>query len=185
MTGKGPQSSNVNVMNLLQNSQYSQNIFFFRKSIRPSFAGACLQKNTKLYHNLPGETENQTNLHLEHHDYRIYYVNIDLRRQYGISVAKSSETSLAARSKEKRLYSQATRLLILKGTCFVYILTKNQENNPLLKRMILVKKSSGRLNLIADIDFSLLQVWLGHAKTTHLEPQSFYHTYHCYEDMSC
>ena len=44
--------------------------------------------------------------------------------------------------------------------------------------MILVKKSSGHLNLIADIDFSLLQVWLGHAKTTHVEPQSFYHTYH-------
>ena len=50
---------------------------------------------------------------MEHHDYRIYYVNIDLHRQYGISVAKSGETSLRARSKEKRLYSQATRLLIL------------------------------------------------------------------------
>ena len=45
--------------------------------------------------------------------------------------------------------------------------------------MILVKKSSGRLNLIADIDFSFLQVWLGRAKTTHVEPQSFDHTYHC------
>ena len=109
MTDKGLQSSNVNVMNLLQNSQ---NIFFFRKSIRLSFAGACLQKNTKLYHNVLGETKNQTNLHLEHHDYRIYNVNIDLRRQYGTSVAKSGETSLAVRSKEK-LYSQATRLLIL------------------------------------------------------------------------
>ena len=72
-----------------------------------------MQKNTKLYHNLPGETKTQTNLHLEHHDYQIYYVNIDLRRQYGISVAKSGETSLGARSKEKRLYSRATRLLIL------------------------------------------------------------------------
>ena len=49
----------------------------------------------------------------------------------------------------------------------------------MLKKMILVKKSSGHLNLIADVDFSLLKVWLSHAKTTHVEPQSFYHTYHC------
>ena len=97
MTDKGPQSSNVNVMNLLQNSQYSQNIEAGREY------WTCV-------HTLPGETKNQTNLHLEPHDYWIYYVNIDLRRQYGISVAKSGETSLAARSKEKRLYSQATRL---------------------------------------------------------------------------
>ena len=33
MTEKRPQRSNVNVMNLLQNSQYSYNIFFFKKSI--------------------------------------------------------------------------------------------------------------------------------------------------------
>ena len=32
---------------------------------------------------------NQTNLLLEPHDYRIYYVNIDLHHQYGISVAES------------------------------------------------------------------------------------------------
>ena len=43
-----------------------------------SFAGARSQKITKLYHNQPGETKNQTNLHfLEPHDYRIDYVNID------------------------------------------------------------------------------------------------------------
>ena len=94
MTDKGLQSSNVNVMNLLQNSQ---NIFFFRKSIRPSFAGACLQKNTKLYHNVLGETKNQTNLHLEHHDYRIYYVNIDLGHQYRIPVAEAQTFPLAKR----------------------------------------------------------------------------------------
>ena len=40
--------------------------------------------NTTLYQNRPGEK-----LHLEPHDYRIYYVNIDLRHQYGISVAES------------------------------------------------------------------------------------------------
>ena len=41
---------NVNMMNLLQNSQYSLN----KKHL--SFAGARSQKITKLYHNRPGET---------------------------------------------------------------------------------------------------------------------------------
>ena len=34
---------------------------------------------------------------MEPHDYRIYYVNIDLRHQYGISVAES-QTFLRAKS---------------------------------------------------------------------------------------
>ena len=42
-----------------------------------------------LHKNRLGETYNWKKLHLEAHDYRIYYVNIDLRRQYGISVAES------------------------------------------------------------------------------------------------
>ena len=48
---------------------------------------------------------------MELHDYRIYYVNIDLCHQYGISVADvpPGETFLAARRYEKRLYSQAKR----------------------------------------------------------------------------
>ena len=42
------------------------------------------------------------------HDYRIYYVNIDLRHQYGISVAESqmfllTKRPTAAMSKEKHL----------------------------------------------------------------------------------
>ena len=45
---------------------------------------------------------------LEPHDYRIYYVHIDLRHQYGISVAESQTFLLAKRpsaamSEEKRL----------------------------------------------------------------------------------
>ena len=45
---------------------------------------------------------------MEPHDYRIYYVNIDLRHQYGISVAESQTFLLikrpsAAMSEEKRL----------------------------------------------------------------------------------
>ena len=36
----------------------------------------------------PVDTENWTNLYLEPHDYQIYYVNIDLRHQYRISVTE-------------------------------------------------------------------------------------------------
>ena len=44
--------------------------------------------NTTLYQNLPEDTQNWTKLYLEPHDYRIFYVNIDLRHQYGISAAE-------------------------------------------------------------------------------------------------
>ena len=44
--------------------------------------------DTTLYQNRPEDTKNWTNLYLEPHDYQIYYVNIDLRHQYGISVAE-------------------------------------------------------------------------------------------------
>ena len=64
--------------------------------------------NTTLYQNRPEDTKNWTNLYLETHDYRIYYVNNDLRHQYGISVAESQTFLLAKRpsaamSEEKRL----------------------------------------------------------------------------------
>ena len=70
-----------------------------------------------LYQNWPGKTKNWTNLHLDPHDYRIYYVNIDLRHQYGISadwdaVVPPRETSPAGRSEKKELFSQATVWLI-------------------------------------------------------------------------
>ena len=41
-------------------------------------------------------------MHLEPHDYRIYYVNIDLRHQYGISVAESQTFLLAKRPQRRR-----------------------------------------------------------------------------------
>ena len=44
--------------------------------------------NTTLYQNLPEDTQNWTKLYLEPHDYRIFYVNIDLRHQYGMSAAE-------------------------------------------------------------------------------------------------
>ena len=47
-------------------------------------------RTQNLNHNQPEETKNWTNLHiLEPHDFRIY-VNIDLRRQYGIEEARMS-----------------------------------------------------------------------------------------------
>ena len=51
--------------------------------------------NTTLHQNRPEDTQNWTNLYLEPHDYRIYYVNIDLRHQYGISVTESQTFLLA------------------------------------------------------------------------------------------
>ena len=68
--------------------------------------------NTTLHQNRPEDKQNWTNLYLEPYDYWIHYVNIDLRHQYGISVfwvaeVPSRETSLAAKSEEKRMFSQA------------------------------------------------------------------------------
>ena len=44
------------------------------------------------------ETLNQTNVHSEPHDYRIYYVNTDLRHEHQISVAESQTFLIARRS---------------------------------------------------------------------------------------
>ena len=41
-------------------------------------------------------------MYLELHDYRIYYVNIGLRHQYGISVAESQTFLLAKRPQRRR-----------------------------------------------------------------------------------
>ena len=57
--------------------------------------------NTTLYQNQPKDTQNWTNLYLEPHDYRIYYVNIDLRHQYRISVTES-ETFLHAKRPQRQ-----------------------------------------------------------------------------------
>ena len=90
-----------NGMNLLKNSQDSWNIFFFRRNFE-----VRSQKNTKLYHNRPGEKQN---FQLELHDHQICYVSIDLPHQYRISVTEA-QTSLGARSEETRLYSLANNL---------------------------------------------------------------------------
>ena len=58
--------------------------------------------NTTLYQNLPEDTQNWTNLYLEPHDYWIYYVNIDLRHQYGIFAAESQTFLHAKRPQWRR-----------------------------------------------------------------------------------
>ena len=58
--------------------------------------------NTTLHQNRPEDTQNWTNLYLEPHDYRIYYVNIDLRHQYEISVAESQTFLLGKRPLRRR-----------------------------------------------------------------------------------
>ena len=58
-----------------------------------SFAGARWQMNTTLYQNRPEDTYNWTNLYLETHDYRNYFVKIDLRHQYGISAVSRRRSS--------------------------------------------------------------------------------------------
>ena len=49
---------------------------------------------------------------MESHEHRIYYVNIDLHHQYGITARAADvprrETSPAAKSEEKRMFSQAS-----------------------------------------------------------------------------
>ena len=76
-------------------------LYSYRKKYL-SFAGARSQMNTTLYQNRPGETENWTNLHLETHTYRVYYVNVDVRHQYGIYVAESQTFLLAKRLQRRR-----------------------------------------------------------------------------------
>ena len=49
-----------------------------------------------------GGRRRHENLYLEPHDYQIYYVNIDLRHQYGISAAESQTFLRAKRPKRRR-----------------------------------------------------------------------------------
>ena len=88
----------------LKNSQDLWNILFFRRNIE-----ARSQKNTKLYHNRPGEKTNRRNFQLGLHDDQICYVSINLCHQYRVSVAEA-QTSLGARSEERLLYSLANNL---------------------------------------------------------------------------
>ena len=57
--------------------------------------------NTILYQNRPEDTLNWTKIYLEPHDHRIYYVNIDLRHQYGIA-APELQTFLRAKRPQLR-----------------------------------------------------------------------------------
>ena len=80
------------VLPMQKSEVWPQQIFveysFSRRSIWV-FARARGQMNKTLYQNRPEYTQNWENLYLEPHDCRIYYVNINLRHQYGISAAES------------------------------------------------------------------------------------------------
>ena len=70
--------------------------------------------NTTLYQKPPEDSQNWTNLYLEPHDYRIYYVIINLPHQYGIS-APESQTFLRAKGPQR---GKNLNLRILSGTLF-------------------------------------------------------------------
>ena len=89
-TDKKAQRSRVNVMNLLQKSQYSWNIFFFRASV------------------INRRTQNFTLIDQEKHKIEQIYLwspmptglimsKIDLRHQYGISASKAQTSILVKR----------------------------------------------------------------------------------------
>ena len=103
--------SNVNMMNLLQNSQqYSWNIFFSQKHL--SFAGVCCRRKQNCTIIIQ-EKHNRTNLHVQHHD---YLIKIMLTLIYVISMEfpslrhrpLSCEMPLVARTDERQPYLQPT-----------------------------------------------------------------------------
>ena len=72
-----------------------------------------MQKNTKFYPSRSEKTQNQTNLHLEPHDYLIYYVNIDLRHHYGISVVEAQTLDSSWQNVPRRNVTRA----VFAGLC--------------------------------------------------------------------
>ena len=89
----------------------SCNTFFRRRiwSYNLSFPGSWSQKYTKRYHNRPGK-QNWTNFYLEPLDYRINNVNIDLRRQFGISVAEANRNVPNGDEREERAIFAGSQL---------------------------------------------------------------------------
>ena len=126
MTGKRQKATKVKCKR--EESVTKQSIFveyslLLQKHL--SFAGARWQMNSTLYQNRPEDTQNWTNLYLEPHNYWIYYVNIGLRHQYGISVAKSQTFLLAKRPQQRRARRNGCfrRLLCLVSKNFTRILS--------------------------------------------------------------
>lgn len=70
-------------------------------------------KNSTFYNNRLRETINGKKFKLEIHDYKIYYVNVDLYHQYGISVVEAQVSLLqnapcGEEQGQRQLYSHAT-----------------------------------------------------------------------------
>ena len=84
---------------LTKQSIFVEHSLLYNKHL--NFAGVRWQVNTTLDQTPPEDAQNWTNVYLEPHDYRIYYVNIDLLHQYGISAAES-QTFLRAKKPQRR-----------------------------------------------------------------------------------
>ena len=98
-----------------------QSILILWNIVFSRFDGACWQMNTTLYQNLSEDTQNWTNLYLEPHDYRIYYVNIDLVcHQYGISAAESQTFLRAKCPQQQRARRNAVKKIKL-AICKIYV----------------------------------------------------------------
>ena len=104
---KRPPRSNVNAMNLWQNSQYLWNIVFSKSSIWVLLQ--LIRRWTQHFTKIDQEKRKIEQICIWNPmTTGFIYVNIDLRHQYGISVAKSQTFLLAkcpsaAMSEEKRL----------------------------------------------------------------------------------
>ena len=85
----------IELISITKQSMFVEYSLLWKKHL--SLAGARWQMNTTLYQNRQEVTQNWTNLYLEPHDYRIHYVNINVRHQYGISVSESQTFLLAKR----------------------------------------------------------------------------------------
>ena len=110
-----------------QNSQYLRNIVFLRRSIWVflEFIRRWTQHFTKIDQE---KLKNWTNLHLEHHHYRIYYVNTDLSsvwnfyhwvadiplRETSLSGDEQGETSAVRRLTMNYVYKNSFRKVKLR-----------------------------------------------------------------------
>ena len=88
---KRPQRSNVNAKNLLQNSQYLGRIVFSRRSIKFWVLLELVGRWTQHFSKIDHKTHKIGQIYIWNPmttGFTVYYLNIDLRHQYGISVVE-------------------------------------------------------------------------------------------------
>ena len=85
-------------------SNKTVNICGIQSSLEEAFE-SCWSSLADEHNTSPKSTRRHAKLGkfiFDYHDYRIYYVNIDLRHQYGISIAESQTFLLAKRPQRRR-----------------------------------------------------------------------------------